>query len=511
MTGWTGGYVADVEYSGLFYHSQSPGHLALACLLAGVEPPRFEHGFAYCELGCGQGITTALLAAANPAGRFYGVDFNPSHIARARDAAVAAGLTNVEFAERSFAELAEAPDGQLPDFDFIAMHGVYTWVSRANQQAIAAFLRRRLKPGGIVYIAWNCLPGWSAAMPIQRLLYDIGAQHPERSDVRAERAFAEIEGLARAGLPHLAGNDFLAEIRGHLGSPMMRYVVHEHMNEDWRPLYFTELARDLAEVKLDFVASADLIETFPSLLLRPEPRAAIDRFPPAIREMLKDFALDRRFRRDVFARGARPIGQRRRDDLLRGSTFALAVPRGSVSLKLKVPAGDAAMDPATYGPVFDALAERPHRIGELLDGTGASRGTTPAPVELAALLATSLQALPIVAAPDVEPAKRFNRSIAASFRHDEPGRRYALAAGRLGTGLLVNPIQLIVYDAVAGGRTEPNDLAAHLDTVLSERGDVLSRDGQPIRSADERHAAIRENLDLVLHEFVPLWRALEMI
>ena len=39
MTAWTDGYVSDIEYSAGFYAEQAPAHLALTCLLNGVEPP----------------------------------------------------------------------------------------------------------------------------------------------------------------------------------------------------------------------------------------------------------------------------------------------------------------------------------------------------------------------------------------------------------------------------------------------------------------------------------------
>lgn len=38
----------------------------------------------------------------------------------------------------------------LPQFDFITLHGIYTWVSRENRQHIVDFIARYLKPGGIV-------------------------------------------------------------------------------------------------------------------------------------------------------------------------------------------------------------------------------------------------------------------------------------------------------------------------------------------------------------------------
>src|SRR3712207_297474 len=100
MSDWTGGYVSDIEYTAGFYGDQAPGLLDATCIVNGYAPPRAAPGpFRYCELGCGQGLTANLLAAANPLGEFVAVDFNPAHIARARASAEEAGLTNIRFIE----------------------------------------------------------------------------------------------------------------------------------------------------------------------------------------------------------------------------------------------------------------------------------------------------------------------------------------------------------------------------------------------------------------------------
>src|SRR5262245_18346022 len=83
MNQWSGGYVIDIEYVEAFFPQQSPQSMALALTLNGLEPPDFSGAFSYCELGCGRGLTSLILAAANPDAEFHAVDFNPAHIARA--------------------------------------------------------------------------------------------------------------------------------------------------------------------------------------------------------------------------------------------------------------------------------------------------------------------------------------------------------------------------------------------------------------------------------------------
>ncbi|MRW83348.1 hypothetical protein GJ698_04505 [Pseudoduganella sp. FT26W] len=79
-------------------------------------------------LDFGRGLTAQLLAGANPMGQFYAADFNPA-LALAREAQ----LPNLTRLENSFEDLAP---GQvtLPQFDFITLHGIYSWATAENRR-----------------------------------------------------------------------------------------------------------------------------------------------------------------------------------------------------------------------------------------------------------------------------------------------------------------------------------------------------------------------------------------
>ena len=114
MADWGSGYITDKAYVHDFCRVQTPPMLALAALCGGVQAPGGAgEALAYCDLGCGQGYTANIIAAANPAVQVLGVDFNPSHIANARALAQAAGLSNVDFREASFEDNADRKSTRL--------------------------------------------------------------------------------------------------------------------------------------------------------------------------------------------------------------------------------------------------------------------------------------------------------------------------------------------------------------------------------------------------------------
>ena len=164
-TSWTSGYVTELEYTYGYYRELCPGLLRLACVSAGIAPPSTKQ-LQYLELGFGQGLSINIHAAAVD-GEFWGTDFNPTQVTHARALTEASG-SGAKLFEDSFAEFAARPD--LPEFDIIGLHGIWTWISDENSRVIVDLIRRKLRAGGIVYISYNCLPGWAPAVPLRHLM-----------------------------------------------------------------------------------------------------------------------------------------------------------------------------------------------------------------------------------------------------------------------------------------------------------------------------------------------------
>ena len=165
VSSWTAGYVTELEYTNNYYAELCPGFLRLACLSAGIAAPEAQP-LSYLELGYGQGLSINIHAAAVE-GEFWGTDFNPSQVAHARQLG-AVSNARATLLDDSFAELATREDP--PEFDIIALHGIWSWVSDENRRIIVDLLRRKLRVGGMAYISYNCYPGWVAAMPLRHLI-----------------------------------------------------------------------------------------------------------------------------------------------------------------------------------------------------------------------------------------------------------------------------------------------------------------------------------------------------
>ncbi|MGH7163479.1 MAG: class I SAM-dependent methyltransferase [Planctomycetota bacterium] len=109
-------------------------------------PPEEYRGRSVLDLGCGTG-EYALWYATHGAGRVTGVDLSDGSLARAREQAGAAGVTNVEFVKRDILSL------DLPDDSFDYAYSVGVLHHTGDPFRGFRHLVRLTKPGGLVVIS----------------------------------------------------------------------------------------------------------------------------------------------------------------------------------------------------------------------------------------------------------------------------------------------------------------------------------------------------------------------
>lgn len=495
MTPWSHGYVADALYTQSYQGAQVPAHLGLVAALNGVAwQPRPE--MVVADIGCGRGYTLNAIAAANPGWRCLGLDYNPAHVAEAAELAAQADLGNAAFVEADLAAMDDAAIDRLPMLDVAMLHGVWSWVSDAVRAGIVRLLQRRLKPGGLAYVAYNALPGFGAEMALQRAV-QLGARLQAGGDSaqRAVGAIPLLRELRAAQARHLPETPLLSRLLAEAGPPEAAYLAHEFLTDHWRPVFHADLCAALAPARLEFIGSATLQENMPDLLFAPAQRALWERMPDAAaRELVKDLCLARPFRRDVFVRGARPALAAALDGIVLG----LAAHRGRDTLPpLPTPAGAAEMAPEMAAPILAALAEGPLSLGEL---RRLPQGRQPNAAELLVMLEATGTCLPVwnALAPG-EAARRFNRAAAQAYAANGLGTaRLALASPGIGAGLPCSALELALATQPDIATPEPPDAATLAQRLLPE----LAADAvEPVCRA----------ITETLVERLPVWRRFGVI
>ena len=152
---------------------------------------KLKQGIKMADVGCGHGASTLIMAEAFPQSQFYGFDFHPPSIERARALAQEAGLSNISF------EVATAKAYPGNGYDFVAFfdclhdmgdpvgavqHVRETLTSDGTLMLVEPFandtLAENLNPVGRVYYAFSssiCVPSSLS----QEVGFGLGAQAGE--------------------------------------------------------------------------------------------------------------------------------------------------------------------------------------------------------------------------------------------------------------------------------------------------------------------------------------------
>src|SRR6266851_9401312 len=330
----------DVLYPSGFYSYQTPVMLDYVAAINGIAPPVAPDApFTYLDLGCGDGFTIILLAAIYPECRFIGVDFNPGHIAVGAALARAGGIDNVRLIEGGFEDWRGF---ELPDCDYIAMHGVYAWISETARQALLDLIAAQLKPDGLLYVSYNANPGWAAVAPLRQFFLDFTRGMTGDPVSNVATTIRHLKELRDKGAGYFAQNPAAGGVLDEMAGKDMGYVAHEIYSPHWSPLAFSAVARQMRGAGLAFAGSADLARNYP----RPSVKAA---FLPLLlkardrerAELYRDYVTNAFFRRDVFVRPVKGAARRNVPELLvlgnQIAPFKAASPGGAQPREWRVP------------------------------------------------------------------------------------------------------------------------------------------------------------------------------
>ena len=498
MSATAAGYITDVDYIPGFYPHMSPVAMRYAASLNRVVPPKTADGFRYLELGCGLGRSLTTLAAANPQGEFVGVDINANHISAIEKDVAAGDLKNVRAVTSDFASL----DKDLGKFDFLTLHGVFSWVAPEVREQILAVAKAHLAPGGLLLVSYNAMPGWAHLQPIRGILRQYAALRQGDTVQRIRDALNYLVFIRDKKARYFEDNPRAAAYVDGLLKQDLRYLAHEYLNEHWTSFYFSEVAGMFGSAGLAFVGSLPIHTNFWDLCVRPEFqelfRTTSNRL---VTESHKDFCANTAFRWDIYA--AEPqVMQSPEERLKQIDDLYFRSARPNITLPHQVNLG--VVTSTIQGPLYEALLKilstKSLRLSEILKDK--TLKGNPAPDLIRAVDAGVAMGLfdvtagPVpasagkpsknVSAPQVPSA--FNRSILA---HDAlGGRPVALASTVTGTGHTLGDFDAAILHELADGGSD--GLAQRVDARLAESGRSLQQEGKPVTDSAARQKLVED-------------------
>lgn len=360
--------LGDLPYVRSFVPELSPEWLDLVAATNGVASPGARAGFRWCELGCGLGLTSVVCAGLHPASHFTAIDSRPDHTAAAEGLRRAARADNLSVHTKRFEDTG---DVGIPPQDYIVAHGVYSWIDDASREALHAFVARYLAPGGLLYLSYNALPGWAADATFQHLIRSLAEDAPGGTLERFSRSAETVQHLIGSGGDGgalgrtVAGRDWSSYISRH--DPA--YLPHEYLVPGWRAFYVDEVQQAMGQLGLTLAGSATFEENFNAILITQTQREVLAAIvEPSRRELARDFLIDQRFRRDVYARAPRPLDRDEQRHTLLHQQFVLLRPGARTELSIATPRGQVSCDTPTTRRLVDALVNGPKRLTDCVAG-----------------------------------------------------------------------------------------------------------------------------------------------
>jgi methyltransferase-like protein len=510
MSDWTAGYVADIGYTFGYYAELNPLRVRLAFLYKGLVFPKIGSA---CELGFGQGLSTNLHASASTT-EWHGTDFNPAQAGFAQELSQVAG-TSAKLYDEAFADFANRSD--LPEFNYIGIHGIWSWISDENRQVIVDFIRAKLKVGGVLYVSYNTLPGWAAFAPMRHLMTQhaqvIGNEgHGIVSRINGAMEFADK--LLATNPAFLRANPVINERIKKLKDQNRHYLAHEYFNRDWHPMHFSTMAGWLKPAKLSYACSANYLEQIDIINMTQEQLTFLQAIPDVIfRESVRDFVINQQFRKDYWVKGARSLSALERSEAFRAQKIILITPRIDISLKISGAIGEVVMTEAIYQPILDYLADHKVRtVAQLESHVSKYKIDIGQVIQSVMILIGANYLSPVQDDPVVHKAKKhtelINQAIMLKARSTDDINY--LASPVTGGGVLIGRFHQLYLLAIYNGSKQPEEWAKYVWEILNKQGQKIILNNQTIESEEENINELTIQAKLFAEKQLPILKALQI-
>jgi len=205
------------------------------------------------ELGCASGVNLIAMAQGYPEAEFVGVDYSSRQVDEAKETLASMALPNVKFLCKDIAALHEEDLGK---FDYIIVHGIYSWVNHATRKAILDICKNNLNPQGVAYVSYNTLPGWGMRGALRDMMLMHTSGIPDILG-KVAQAKALIKFLAESSAEETPYGKYLHQELAMLSKVDDSYIAHEFLEENNKPIYFQDFVNSAAEMNLLYLGDAD--------------------------------------------------------------------------------------------------------------------------------------------------------------------------------------------------------------------------------------------------------------
>ncbi len=243
----------ETPYESYPFPQSHPDRLATMATLFGMKPQPIDN-CRVLELGCASGGNLIPMAFTLPGSKFVGIELSEKQVAEGRKAIEGIGLKNIEIKHESIMDVGKDNIGM---FDYIIVHGVFSWVPDPVQDKILQICDECLNPNGVAYISYNTYPGWHyRGMIRDMMLYHTEPLKEPAAKAQQARALLDFLSTSVPTENHAFGIMLKNEL-DMLRQQKDYYLLHDYLEEANTPLYFHQFAEKAGQNNLQYLGEAD--------------------------------------------------------------------------------------------------------------------------------------------------------------------------------------------------------------------------------------------------------------
>lgn len=288
-----------VSYPSYPFPNTHPDRLASMAILHGLSPAPVEHS-RVLEIACNEGANLIPMAYTMPGSEFVGFDLARLTIERGQRRIDDLGLKNI----RLFADDLMDVGAELGQFDYIIVHGLYSWVPEPVRDRLMGLCSELLAPNGVVFVSYNALPGGHLRSMIREMmLYRVeGIADPQE---RVREALKFLHFLLEARPERDAFRVLLEEQLKRMETHRPEATYHDELGETFHPLHFISFVEHAQEHGLQYLCDAELPPP-PDPSYRFDLRSKLESVAPGDilkQEQMLDFVRARGYRETLLCKG----------------------------------------------------------------------------------------------------------------------------------------------------------------------------------------------------------------
>lgn len=138
------------------------------------------------QLGSSCGGNIIPQALYYPEATFTGIDLSSVQVQHGNELIQSMGLTNVTLMEKNIMDI----DDDFGTFDYIIVHGIWSWVPDMVKDKILSICNRNLSDRGIAYVSYNTYPGWKRLEQLRDIML-YSEKHAHHDSLKDRTAYTK--------------------------------------------------------------------------------------------------------------------------------------------------------------------------------------------------------------------------------------------------------------------------------------------------------------------------------